>query len=152
MESLHGNVKMLENMVLRPCPSLYAASGVFPALHGLDSGAGAQGGCLCGNRPCCPLSVYLCLLSLLFSCSVMSDSLRPHGLHHTRFPCPSPSPGACSNSGPLSWWCHPSISSLSPPSPLPPGPGATTPTQKHPLDQKGLCALPPGRESRVRSR
>ena len=33
----------------------------------------------------------------LFSCSVMSNSLRPHGLQHARLPCPSPSPGACSN-------------------------------------------------------
>ena len=46
-----------------------------------------------------------------FSCSVMSDSLRPHGLQHTRLPCPSPTPGACSNSCPSSWWCHPTISS-----------------------------------------
>ena len=37
-----------------------------------------------------------------FSRSVMSDSLRPHGLQHTRLPCPSPTPGACSNSCPLS--------------------------------------------------
>ena len=37
-----------------------------------------------------------------FSCSVMSGSLRPHGLQHTRLPCPSPTPGACSNSRPLS--------------------------------------------------
>ena len=48
---------------------------------------------------------------LLFSCSVMSNSLRPHGLKHIRLPCPSPSPGACSKSCPLSWWCHPTISS-----------------------------------------
>ena len=40
----------------------------------------------------------------------MSDSLRPHGLQHTRPPCPSPTPGVCSNSCPLSWWCHPTIS------------------------------------------
>ena len=40
---------------------------------------------------------------LLFSRSVMSDSLRPHGLQHARPPCPSPSPGACSNSCPSSW-------------------------------------------------
>ena len=46
-----------------------------------------------------------------FSCSVMSDSLRPHGLQHTRLPCPSLSPGVCSDSWPLSWWCHPTISS-----------------------------------------
>jgi len=48
---------------------------------------------------------------LLFSCSVMSNSLRPHGLQHTRLPCPSLSPGAYSNSCPLSRWCHPAISS-----------------------------------------
>ena len=41
----------------------------------------------------------------------MSDSLWPHGQRHTRLPCPSPSPGACSNSCPLSWWCHPTVSS-----------------------------------------
>ena len=43
---------------------------------------------------------------LLFSCSVMSDSLWPHGLQHARLPCPSPSPRACSNSSPLSQWCR----------------------------------------------
>ena len=41
----------------------------------------------------------------------MSDSLWHHGLHHTRPPCLSPTPGAYSNSCPLSWWCHPTISS-----------------------------------------
>ena len=41
----------------------------------------------------------------------MSDSLWPQGLQHTRFPCPSPTPGACSNSCLLSQWCHPTISS-----------------------------------------
>ena len=50
-------------------------------------------------------------LVLLFSCSVVSDSLRSHGLQHARFPRPSLSPGACSNSCPLSWWGHPTISS-----------------------------------------
>ena len=44
-------------------------------------------------------------------CSVMSDSLQPYGLQHARLPCPSPSPGACSNSSPLIQWCHPTISS-----------------------------------------
>ena len=48
---------------------------------------------------------------LLFSRSVVSDSLWPHGLQHSRLPCPSPSPGFCSNSRPLSRWCHPTISS-----------------------------------------
>ena len=41
----------------------------------------------------------------------MSDCLWPHGLQHARPPCPSPSPGACSNSGPSSQWCRPPISS-----------------------------------------
>ena len=49
--------------------------------------------------------------SLLFSCQVLSDSSWPHGLQHARLPCPSLSPGACSNSCPLSQWCHPTISS-----------------------------------------
>ena len=46
-----------------------------------------------------------------FSSSVMSDSLRPHGLQHARLPCPSSTPRAYSNSCPLSRWCHPTISS-----------------------------------------
>ena len=55
---------------------------------------------------------YLLFLHLLlFRRSVVSDSLQPHGLQHTRLPCPSPSPGACSNSCPLSQWCRPTISS-----------------------------------------
>ena len=55
-----------------------------------------------------------CICSLQFSCSVVSNSLRPHGLQHTRLPCPSPTLGACSNSCPLSRWCHPTISSCHP--------------------------------------
>ena len=59
---------------------------------------------------------HTCIISVFnwefrFSCSVVSDSLRPHGLQHVRLPCSSPSPGACSNSCPSSGWCHPSISS-----------------------------------------
>ena len=50
-------------------------------------------------------------MSLSFSHSVMSDSLWPHRLQHARLPCPKTSPRACSNSCPLSWWCHPTISS-----------------------------------------
>ena len=45
---------------------------------------------------------------LLFSCSVVCDSLRPHGLHHNKIPCPSLSPGVCSNSCPWSYiFCNP---------------------------------------------
>ena len=46
-----------------------------------------------------------------FSCSVVSDSLRPHEPQHTRLPCPSPTPGVYPNPCPLSRWCHPTISS-----------------------------------------
>ena len=53
-------------------------------------------------RPCC---------SVQFSRSVMSNSLWPHELQHTRPPCPSPTPRVHSNSCPLSQWCHPAISS-----------------------------------------
>ena len=49
--------------------------------------------------------------SVEFSCSVVSDSLWPHGLHHARLSRPSLSPRVCSNSCPLSRWCHPTISS-----------------------------------------
>ena len=51
------------------------------------------------------------MVSIQFSCSVVSHSLWPRGLQHTRPPCPSPTPGACSNSCPSSRWCHPTISS-----------------------------------------
>ena len=50
-------------------------------------------------------------LILCCSCSVSSHSLQPHGLQHSRLPSHSPSPRACSDSCPLSWWCHPTISS-----------------------------------------
>ena len=51
------------------------------------------------------------IASVQFSCSVVSDSLWSPGLQHARPPCPSPTPGACSNSFPSSQWCHPTISS-----------------------------------------
>ena len=49
--------------------------------------------------------------SVHFSRSVVSDSLGPHGLQHTRLPCPTPTPTVYSNSCPSSRWCHPTISS-----------------------------------------
>ena len=51
------------------------------------------------------------LSSVQFSHSVISDSLRLHGMKHARLPCPLPTPGVYSNSCPLSQWCHPAISS-----------------------------------------
>ena len=55
--------------------------------------------------------LFLHCLSVQFSCSVVSDSLPPYELQHTRPPCPSPNPGVHSNSRPSSRWCHPAISS-----------------------------------------
>ena len=52
------------------------------------------------------------LHSVQFSHSVRYNFLQPHALQHTRLPCPSPTPGLCSNSCPSSWWCHPTISSF----------------------------------------
>ena len=51
------------------------------------------------------------MLLLMFSCLIVSDSLQPQGVQHARLPCPSASPRACSNSCPLRWWCHLTISS-----------------------------------------
>ena len=54
---------------------------------------------------------YRTQLSLFFiSCQVVSGSFQHHELHQARLPCPSPSPGVCSDSCPLSQWCHPTTS------------------------------------------
>ena len=59
-----------------------------------------------------PLFRYFCFrISVQFSRSVVSDSLWPHEPQHARPPCPSPTPGDHPNPCPLSWWCHPAISS-----------------------------------------
>ena len=55
------------------------------------------------------LSASGCCCSVVHTCPTL---LWPCGLQHSRLPCPSPSPGVCSNSCPLSWWCHPTISSV----------------------------------------
>ena len=59
----------------------------------------------------CSLEIKRCFRWVQLSCSVISDSLWPHGLQHARPPCPSPTLGVYSNSCPLSQWCHPTISS-----------------------------------------
>ena len=59
--------------------------------------------------------VYACKshnISVQFSRSVVTDSLRPHELQHARPPCPSPTPGVHPNPCPLCQWCHPTISSF----------------------------------------
>ena len=62
------------------------------------------------TNPIIGASSFWPLLSL-FSRWVLSDSLRPYGVQQPRPPCPSLCPGVCSDSCPLSWWCHPTISS-----------------------------------------
>ena len=62
------------------------------------------------------IKYFIIFCVVQFSRSVVSDSWRPHGLQHARPPCPSLNPGACSNSCPLSRWCHPTISSFLGPS------------------------------------
>ena len=61
------------------------------------------------------IQIILCILyshsSVQFTCSVISDSLQPHGLQHTKPPCPSTTLRVHSHSCPSSWWCHPTISS-----------------------------------------
>ena len=61
--------------------------------------------CLSDSIPFCDQN------SVQFSHSIVPDSLQPHGLYHTRLPCPSPAPRTCSNSCSSSQWCHPTISS-----------------------------------------
>ena len=57
------------------------------------------------------LPSFQCINSVQFSLSVVSDSLQPHEPQHARPPCPSPTPRVHPNPCPLSWWCHPTISS-----------------------------------------
>ena len=85
-------------------------------LLGKEGGLGWAIGYICDvllfNLGCGHVGVLLYYSFLfLFYHSVVSDSLWPHELQHARLPCPLPSPGVCSNSCPLSRWCHPTISS-----------------------------------------
>ena len=92
------------------------------SLSSLDFGFGGRRFFSCLNSglrltgPILPIPLGPCAVSTLssvqFSHSVLSDSLRPRGLQHTRLPRPSPTPRACSNSCPWSQWCHTTISSF----------------------------------------
>ena len=70
----------------------------------VQNGGRARGGKILNHVP-------KLLSSVQFSCSVVSDSSRPHELQHARPPCPSPTPGVHPDSRPSSQWCHPAISS-----------------------------------------
>ena len=89
-------------------------TGLIPGSGGSPGGYGnpLQYSCLKNSlESFCLVQSQPLLLLLLFCCSVVSDSLQPHRLQHTRLPCPSLFPGVCSNSCPLSRWCRPAISS-----------------------------------------
>ena len=83
------------NLVLEPCHQVQASHSqitlTFPTFFLYDS-FNSKG------------------ISVQFSRSAVSDSFRPHGLQQARLSCPSPTPGACSDSCPSGWWCHPTIS------------------------------------------
>ena len=66
---------------------------------------------ICRNSPNWFIKGLVYYNNIQFIRLIVSDSLRPYGLQHARLPCPSPTPGACSNSCPLSRWRHPTISS-----------------------------------------
>ena len=65
-----------------------------------------------GKITCKEIKVERIIVKFCYCChSVVSDSSQPHGLQHTRLPCPSPTPRSCSNSCPSCRWCHPTVSS-----------------------------------------
>ena len=94
------------------CPS--ACKHIFSTMCWLHYNAIAHSGYNTGWACTCPkgkLHQFSCFSSVPFIWSVMSDSLRYHGLQQARPPCPSPTPRVYSNSCPLSQWCHPTTSS-----------------------------------------
>ena len=98
-----------------PLPSPQASLCVYQGLwRALDVFISLQGRVVTYAEPSRKWLLFITVITttvLLFSCSVVSDSLRPHELQHARLPRPSLSPGVGSNSRPLSRWCHPTISS-----------------------------------------
>ena len=126
--------------VFQSCPTLCdpmdCSTPDFPVLHHLSEPAQTNVHWVCdaiqpisssvipfsSHLPSFPASGSFLMSQLFatvqFSHSVVSCSLRPHGLQHTRPPCLSPTHGVNSNSYPLSWWCTPTISSSASPSPL----------------------------------
>ena len=87
----------------------------FPVLHHLPALTQTHvhrvGDAIQPSGQFCKPGPWKIVKSVQFSRSVLSDSLRPHGLQHARPPCPSPTPRVYSDSCPLSWWYRPTISS-----------------------------------------
>ena len=94
--------------------NLFGRWGEFTnATQGEESWLNPPRGCCLSALRCVyiPKTKSLCISSVQFSCSVVSNSLQPHEPQHARPPCPSPTPGVHPNPCPLSRWCHPTISS-----------------------------------------
>ena len=111
---IHGLGDTVSHKQWSTLPKLFWGRAGFIRRGNMETGhdcPGGQGFCYKASRSC--FIVYSKLAKIQFSSvySAVSDSLRPHGLQHIRLPCPSPTPGACSNSCPSSQWCQPSISS-----------------------------------------
>ena len=87
---LVSDVQQSEPALRLPTSPLFWMSYRFRSLHRIEYRS------LCNTVGSHYLIIYF-IPALFFNYSVVSDSLRPHGLQHTRLPCPSPSPGACSN-------------------------------------------------------
>ena len=113
-------MSLLFNMVGHSFSSKEQVSFNFMAVVTICSDLGAQENKVCHCFHFFPIYLpwsgltrgfLVAFSSAQFSRSVMSDSLRPQGLQHARPPCLSPTLGVYSNSCPLSWWCHPTISS-----------------------------------------
>ena len=90
------------------CPTLWDSMDYSPSgtsVHGIFQARILGWVAMPSSRGSSQFSAFV-FSSVQFSGSVMSNSLRPHGLQHARLPSPSPTSRACSNSNPLSWWCH----------------------------------------------
>ena len=93
------------------CLQPFPATGSFPMSQHFPSGDQSIGASASASPPSMHIQEWFPYSSAQFSHSVMSDSLRPHGLQHARPPCPSSTPGVYSISSPLSQWRHPTMSS-----------------------------------------
>ena len=153
-----GSLQVLDQSMLNLSQfHLYSSQCFFPSLHNFLLTSTVSPECILTNfvstnwilcflfffhNPNCPLSGQFCpcriiyfkdITSIQFSCSVVSDSLWPHELQHTRPPCPSPTPGVYPNSCPSSRWCHPPISSSV--IPISPCPQSLPASESFPMSQ-----------------
>ena len=102
---------VLKELTRKWCKTGKREPSVRPGFKRYRTNIQGSGGSICLICPVFLGMYHIGFSSVQFSRSVVSDSLRPHGLQHTRPPCPSPTPGVYSNLCPLSQWCYPTISS-----------------------------------------